>query len=133
MGFVRIFWKNNVQEAYLPKMSISGQIVSRMLAGYTQKTPYKPSYFLGDDPKKFRSRFIWSFLCITGLRSQRQFAPKCSFLASRPLGHIVHVLEYPVFMTPYFSTPFTVRREKITRLRAYGKMRFFTRKVCALF
>ena len=33
MGFVRIFWKNNVQEAYLPKMSILGQIVSEMLAG----------------------------------------------------------------------------------------------------
>ena len=43
MGFVRIFWKNNVQEAHLPKMSISGKIVSEMLAGYTQKkTPYKP-------------------------------------------------------------------------------------------
>ena len=45
MGFVGIFWKNNVQEAYLPKMSISGQIVFEMLAGYTeytQKTPYKP-------------------------------------------------------------------------------------------
>ena len=35
MGFVRIFWKNIVQEAYLPKLSISGQIVSEMLAGYT--------------------------------------------------------------------------------------------------
>ena len=42
MGFVRIFWENNVQEAYLPKVSISGQIVSEMLAGCTQKTPYKP-------------------------------------------------------------------------------------------
>ena len=42
MGFVRIFYKNNVQEAYLRKMSISGQIVSEMVAGYTQKTPYKP-------------------------------------------------------------------------------------------
>ena len=42
MGFVRIFWKNNIQEAYEPKMSISGQIVSEMLASYTQKTPYKP-------------------------------------------------------------------------------------------
>ena len=42
MGFVRIFWKNNVQEAYLPKMSISGQIVLEMLAGYIQKTLYKP-------------------------------------------------------------------------------------------
>ena len=42
MGFVRIFWKNNVQEAYLPKMSILEQIVSEMLGSYTQKTPYKP-------------------------------------------------------------------------------------------
>ena len=33
MGFVGIFWKNNAQEAYLPKMSVSGQIVSEMLAG----------------------------------------------------------------------------------------------------
>ena len=32
MGFVRIFWKNNVQEAYLPKMSISRQIVSEIVA-----------------------------------------------------------------------------------------------------
>ena len=32
MGFVRIFWKNNVQEAYLPKMSILGQIVSEIVA-----------------------------------------------------------------------------------------------------
>ena len=41
MGFVRIFWNNIVQEAYLPKMRISGQIVSEMLAGYTQNMPYK--------------------------------------------------------------------------------------------
>ena len=32
MGFVRIFGKNNIQEAYLPKISISGQIVSEILA-----------------------------------------------------------------------------------------------------
>ena len=32
MGFVRIFWKNNVQEAYLPKMNISRQIVSEIVA-----------------------------------------------------------------------------------------------------
>ena len=42
MGFVKIFWKNNVQGAFSPKMSISAQIVSEMLAGYTQKIPYKP-------------------------------------------------------------------------------------------
>ena len=32
MGFVKIYWKNNVQDAYLPKTSIVGQIVSEMLA-----------------------------------------------------------------------------------------------------
>ena len=42
MGFDRIFCKNNVQEAYLLKMSISGKIVSEMSAGFTKKTPYKP-------------------------------------------------------------------------------------------
>ena len=32
MGFVEIFWKNNVQDAYSPKISNSGQIVSETLA-----------------------------------------------------------------------------------------------------
>ena len=32
MGFVKIFWKNNVQDAYLPKISMSGQIDSETLA-----------------------------------------------------------------------------------------------------
>ena len=32
MGFVKTFWKNNVQDAYLPKTSIEGQIVSEILA-----------------------------------------------------------------------------------------------------
>ena len=32
MGFARIFWKNNVHEAYLQKMSISGQIFSEIVA-----------------------------------------------------------------------------------------------------
>ena len=32
MGFVKIYWKNNVQDAYLPKTSIVGQIVSEILA-----------------------------------------------------------------------------------------------------
>ena len=32
MGFVKIFWKNNVQDAYLPDNSIFvGQIVSEIL------------------------------------------------------------------------------------------------------
>ena len=32
MGIVKIFWKDNVQDAYLPKISIVGQIVSEILA-----------------------------------------------------------------------------------------------------
>ena len=32
MGFLRILWKNNVQEAHLLKISILGQIVSEILA-----------------------------------------------------------------------------------------------------
>ena len=32
IGFVKIFWKKNIQEAYLPKTSIVGQIVSEILA-----------------------------------------------------------------------------------------------------
>ena len=39
MGFVGIFWKNNVQEAYMPKMSISGQIVSEILAQLCSDKP----------------------------------------------------------------------------------------------
>ena len=38
-------------------------------------------------PPKNLEGFVRSFLSITGLRSQGQFAPKCSFLASRPLEH----------------------------------------------
>ena len=34
MGFVRIFWRNNVEEAYLPKMSILVQILSEIVAIY---------------------------------------------------------------------------------------------------
>ena len=41
----------------------------------------------GGRPQKKLEGFVWGFLSITGLLSQRQFAPKCSFLASRPLGH----------------------------------------------
>ena len=76
MGFVRIFWKNNVQEAYFPKMSISGQIVSEIIAVILRKLHTNPSNFLGGRPKKYLEGFVSSFVSITGLRSQRQFAPK---------------------------------------------------------
>ena len=38
------------------------------------------------DPKKIR-RVCMEFSEFNRLTSQRQFAPKCSFLVSRPLGH----------------------------------------------
>ena len=41
MGFVRIFWKNNIQQAYLSKLSISGQIVSEILAQLCSEDSYK--------------------------------------------------------------------------------------------
>ena len=85
MGFVRIFWKSNVQRAYLPKMSISGQIVPEIFWGLTQKN---------------LEGFVWSFLGITGLRSQRKFAPKCSFLVSSPLGHCSFRISWQI---PYIS------------------------------
>ena len=53
MGFVRIFWKNNVQEAYLPKMSISGQIVSEIVAQLCLENSIQTLLnFFGVDPKK---------------------------------------------------------------------------------
>ena len=32
MGFVKMFWENNAHDVYWPKLSISGQIVSEILA-----------------------------------------------------------------------------------------------------
>ena len=53
MEFVRIFWKNNVQEAYLPKMSISGQIVSEIVAQLCLENSIQNHLIFGGvDPKK---------------------------------------------------------------------------------
>ena len=41
MGFFRVLWKNNIQKAYLPKISIPGQIVFETLASYAVMTTYK--------------------------------------------------------------------------------------------
>ena len=44
MGFVKIFWKNDAQGAFLPKISISGQIALEIFLlkpSYGQMTPYK--------------------------------------------------------------------------------------------
>ena len=54
--------------------------------------------------------FVWSHQSITGLISQRQFAPKCQFLASRPLGCCsfqniltnLIILQINTLLLPYF-------------------------------
>ena len=53
MGFVRIFSKNNVQEAYLPKTSIWGQIVSEIVAQLCLQNSIQTLLnFFWVDPKK---------------------------------------------------------------------------------
>ena len=53
MGFVRILWKNNVQEAYLPKISIWGQIVSEIVAQLNSENYIQTLLiFSWVDPKK---------------------------------------------------------------------------------
>ena len=70
------------------KWAFWGQIVSEIVAQLCLKNSIKnPSQFFLGLPKKNLEGFAWSFLSITGLRSERQFAPKCPYLASRPLGH----------------------------------------------
>ena len=88
MGFARIFWKNNVQEADLPKMSISGQIVSEIVVHQLclENCIQTLLNCFGSTPPKIRRVWI-EFSEYKRLTSQRQFAPKYSFLASRPLGH----------------------------------------------
>ena len=49
-----------------------------------KKLHTNPSNFFWGRPKKYLEGFVLSFVSITGLRSQRQFAPKCPFLASGP-------------------------------------------------
>ena len=64
-----------------------------------RKLHTNPSFFFGR-PKKKLEGFVWSILGITGLRTQRQFAAKCSFLASRPLGHCSFRISWQI---PYFQ------------------------------
>ena len=84
MGFVRIFWKNNVQEAYLQKMSISGQIFSEIVAQLCLENSTQTLVnFFGVEPRSqvwiFKiskmiyynisfDSFQWNFLCFHGQR-----------------------------------------------------------------
>ena len=72
---------------YLSKMNISGQIVSEIIAQLCLENSIQTLLnFFGSTPKKIR-RVCMEFSEYNRLTSQRQFAPKCSFLVSRPHGH----------------------------------------------
>ena len=66
MGFVRIFWKKNVQEAYLPKMSIWGQIVSEIVAQLCLENSTQTLLNFFVSTRKKLEAFVWTFLSITG-------------------------------------------------------------------
>ena len=76
MGFVSIFWKNNVQEAYLPKMSIWEQVVSEIVAQLCLQNSIQT---LGVDPKKIRrvcmefSEYNWATISETICREMLIF------------------------------------------------------------
>ena len=80
MGFVKIFWKNNVQDAYSPKISNLGQIVSEILAQLCSDDSIQIllnlTWFLILWTKPNLEGFVWNRHSITGLISQRQFAPE---------------------------------------------------------
>ena len=63
MVFVRIYWKNNVQEAYLPEMTILGQIVSEIVAQLCLENSIQT---LQNRPPKKLEEIAWSFLSIIG-------------------------------------------------------------------
>ena len=73
-------------------------------------------------PKSNLEAFVWSYQSITGLISKRQFAPKCQFLASRPLGccSFQNILTNPIisqidtllspYIISYYSSEFTINQ-----------------------
>ena len=72
MGFVRIFSKKSVQEAYLPKMSIWGQIVSEIVAQLCLENSIQTLLnFFGSTPQKIRrecmgfSEYNWATISET--------------------------------------------------------------------
>ena len=53
MGFVGLFWKKNAQMVYLPKMNISGQIVSEIVAQLCLENSIQTLLnFFGSTPQK---------------------------------------------------------------------------------
>ena len=80
MGVFGVSWKNNIQKAYLSKISIPGQIVFKILAQLSSDDSLQillnltQFITLGTKPKL--ERFVWSRQSKTGLVSPEQFTPQ---------------------------------------------------------
>ena len=69
-------WENNIQKAYLPKISIPGHIVFEKLAKFWWLHANLTQLItLGTESNL--EGFVWSHQSKTGLVSLKQFAPQC--------------------------------------------------------
>ena len=83
IGFFGVLWKSNIQKAYvyLPKISISGQIVFEILTQLFSEDSIQIclnlTQFITSGTKSNLEGFVWSHQSKTGLVYLRQFAPQC--------------------------------------------------------
>ena len=81
MGFFRVLWKNNSQNAYLTKIHIPGQIVFEVIAQLCLYDAIQIilnlTQFIRLGTKSKLEGFVWSHQSKTGQASLRQFAPQC--------------------------------------------------------
>ena len=87
VGFVRIFWNNSVQEAYLPKISISRQFFSEILA-----------QLFSDNSKTLLNFFGVDKMLVFG---------RCSFRISDKSHNFRNI----IFMTSHFRTLLQFNRD----------------------
>ena len=107
MEFVRIFWKNNVQEGYLPKMSFWRQIVSEIVAQLSVPVVHtNPSkFFWGRSKIKFLntpSQLVWvlassGFYSITWRMISRSAGYKSHFQKRSPFRGIFFPCRCDIF------------------------------------
>ena len=88
-GIFGLFWKNNIQKAYLPTISIPGKIVFVILAqlcsDYSKKILLNLTQFITLGTESNLEGFVWSHRNKTGLRSiSETICSKVLFFASRP-------------------------------------------------
>ena len=101
MGFVRIFWKNNVQEAYLLKLSFSGQIFSEIVAQLCLENSIQTllNFFWADPKKKFLNtppQLVWV------LASSAGFCSITWRMISRSAGYKIHFRKQSPFRGIFF-------------------------------